>query len=276
MSIHRTASTSAFGIEPGLPTYRLRQARYHALAEDVARLAIQQHNHSGQPLDLLDVGCGDGVSMKYIEAQPGGEHVRFHGVDLFPRGMHRIYRPDRWRLHRADVELGLDDLGEGQYDVVICEQVLEHLHDCDTAVNELLRVLRPGGVLIVGVPIFACGAHLVRKHVVPKLDRWLNVKKVRGHVQAFSKRTFVNLLETTGRVQVEQVRGFRFISGGPLRPLEYCRWWWQLNRKLGAWFPSLCVEIQVLARKTATAAQAAGFEKPALSRPSTLQLSRAA
>jgi len=262
MSIHRTASTSAFGVEPGLPTYRLRQARYHAIGEDISRLAAEQQRRTGRPLDMLDVGCGDGISMRYIEVHPGSEHIQFHGVDLFPRGMHRIYKPDLWRLHRADLELGLHNVESNAYDVVVCEQVLEHLHDCDTAVAELVRVLRPGGLLVVGVPIFAFGAHLVRKHLVPRLDRWLGVKKIRGHVQAFSKRTFVKLLEATGELEVEGVRGFRFISGGPLRPLEYCRWWWQLNRRLGAIFPSLCVEMQVLARKKQRVARAAVPHEP--------------
>ena len=36
-----------------------------------------------------------------------------------------------------------------------------------------------------------------------------------------------------------------------MRPLEYYRWWWQLNRRLGRMLPSLCTEIQVLARKQA-------------------------
>ena len=32
-----TSKHLAFGVQPGFPPYSLRQARYHALAEDVAR-----------------------------------------------------------------------------------------------------------------------------------------------------------------------------------------------------------------------------------------------
>src|SRR5205085_3091969 len=144
---------------------------------------------------------------------------------------------------------GLPQLPSNAYDVVVCEQVLEHLQHCEDALAELVRVLRPSGLLVVGVPIFPFGLHLLRRHLVPRLDRWFKVKKVRGHVQAFSQRTFLQMLDDTGELEIEQVRGFRFISGGPLRPLEYCRWWWQLNRHLGRMLPSLCTEIQVLARK---------------------------
>lgn len=249
MSIQRTAKTTAFGVEAGQPTYRLRQARYQALGEDVATLAAEHYRQQRRPLDLLDVGCDTGIAMRYIEAHPGSEHVRYHGADLFPRGMDRVYKREQWRLNRLDLEQGLTGLPSNAYDVVVCEQVLEHLHRCDHALAELVRVLRPGGLLVIGVPIFPFGAHLVRRHVVPRLDRWLGVKKVRGHVQAFSQRSFLQMLAESGDVSVEQVRGFRFASGGPLRPLEYCRWWWQLNRRLGKLLPSLCTEIQVLARK---------------------------
>lgn len=262
MSTHRTASTSAFGVEAGLPTYRLRQARYHALGEDVASLAADHYRRHSQPLNLLDVGCDQGIAMRYIEAHRGGEHVRYHGADLFPRGMDRVYKRDQWQLKHVDLERGLIGFDSNAYDVVVCEQVLEHLQHCEEALAELVRVLRPGGLLIVGVPIFAFGAHLLRRHLVPRLDRWLGVKKVRGHVQAFSQRTFLQLLDATGELRIDQVRGFRFVSGGPLRPLEYCRWWWQLNRRLGRLFPSLCTEIQVLARKQPTTLSLADHRRP--------------
>lgn len=253
MSIERTARTSAFGVESGHPTYRLRQARYHALGEDLGRLAGEHHRRTGQSLHMLDVGCDQGIAMRYIEPHPGSEHVSYHGADLFPRGMERVYKQQQWKLNRVDLEQGLTGIASNRYDVVVCEQVLEHLQNCELAMSELVRVLRPGGLLVVGVPIFPLGAHLVRRHVVPHLDRWLGVKKVRGHVQAFSKRSFLQMLGNAGDLEVEQVRGFRFVSGGPLRPLEYCRWWWQVNRRLGRLAPSLCTEIQVLARKRSEA-----------------------
>lgn len=249
MSNQRTAKTCAFGVEPGYAPYRLRQARYQALGEDIATLAQQHRQKTRRPLELLDVGCGDGLTMRYVEPHSGAENVRYHGVDQFPQGTRNIYKVEEWRLRKVDLEQGMPQVESDRYDVVVCEQVLEHLHRCEDALNELVRVLRPGGLLFVGVPIFPHGVHLLRRNLVPRMDRLLKVKKVRGHVQAFSKATFCKLLESTGQLDIESVRGFRIISGGPLRSLEYCRWWWQLNRRIGAAVPSLCVEIQVLARK---------------------------
>jgi SAM-dependent methyltransferase len=253
MSNRRNFDSKAFGVEPGLPPYRLRQARYQALGVDVAALAAEHHRKTGRKLDLLDVGVGDGVSRRYIEVHPGAEHISYHGVDLFPGGMKDTYRCEEWRLEQVNLERGMPNVAASRYDVVICEQVLEHLHGCEHALDELIRVLRPGGTLIVGVPIFMHGVHLIRKHLVPTYDRLMGRKRKRGHVQAFSKRSFLQLIARTGQMEVSGVRGFRIVSGGILRGLEYRRWWWQLNRGIGAIVPSLCTEIQVVARKKAAA-----------------------
>jgi hypothetical protein len=89
---------------------------------------------------------------------------------------------------------------------------------------------------------------------VPLLDKIAQKKKPRGHVQAFSKRSFISTLKHNAGVSVLKSRGFRMFSGGLLRPLENQRWWWQWNRFLGRTVPSLCTEIQVLATKECKAA----------------------
>jgi SAM-dependent methyltransferase len=59
-------------------------------------------------------------------------------------------------LSRADVDLNVNiediNIGNGQYDVVVCNHVLEHVND-KAALSELRRVLKSDGVLIVTVPI---------------------------------------------------------------------------------------------------------------------------
>ena len=49
---------------------------------------------------------------------------------------------------------GYPEIPSGHYDVVVCEQVLEHLAALDIALATLVRVLRSGGRLVIGVPIF--------------------------------------------------------------------------------------------------------------------------
>jgi SAM-dependent methyltransferase len=237
----------AFGIEPNFEPYSLRQARYFELGLDLAAHAQHHFARTGRPLDLLDVGVWDGVCRRYIEAHSGGEHVRYSAADAYPHGEGFVYRHDDWIHHRCDLERGLPELPSESYDVVICEQVLEHLRRFEPTLRDLQRLARPGGLVVVGVPIFPLGLHLVRRHLVPITDRLFRVKKIRGHVQAFSRTTILRALRRScPQLNVERERGFRIISGGPILFLEHYRWWWRFNRRLGALVPFLCTEIQIV------------------------------
>lgn len=53
------------------------------------------------------------------------------------------------------VELDITQLafGTDRFDLILCNHVLEHVPDDATAMGELFRVLKPGGVAVVTVPI---------------------------------------------------------------------------------------------------------------------------
>lgn len=242
------ATPMAFGVDPTRrERYSLRQARYFEIGETVAQLLAQRPATAG-PLKLFDVGVWNGVSMRYLEQQPGAERIEYHGIDL--KLQPTVYSPKKWKsLQEGDLLGGFPHIPSEQFDVVICEQVLEHLPHVETAIATLCRVLKPGGTLIVGVPIFPQGVHLLRRHLVPVWDKIVGTKKTRGHLQAFSLGSFVSALKQNGNVAIQSSRGFRILSGGVLRPLENHRWWWQLGRFTGRLVPGLCTEIQVVAVK---------------------------
>lgn len=248
---------TAYGVEPNCrATYELRQSRYQALGEDVACEARRLKTEHGQATcRLLDVGTFDGVARRYIEANPGTDSIQYEAVDIFPYGHEFVYKHQDWKMHHIDLLGGMPSLPADTYDIVVCEQVLEHLTAVRPAIEDLVRVLKPGGLLIVGVPIFPEGLHMVRKHVVPVTDRVFKVKKIRGHVQAWSLRTFLREFRDLPNLQIQERRGFRIVSGGVLRPLEFTRAWWKLNRIIGKIVPSLCTEVQIKCRKTASVAQ---------------------
>lgn len=55
---------------------------------------------------------------------------------------------------RGDLTLDITaiELPDGQYDVIICHQVIEHVDD-KKALSELFRVLRPGGFVVLTTPV---------------------------------------------------------------------------------------------------------------------------
>lgn len=243
---------TAYGVEPNRRApYELRQARYMALAKDVAEEAASLYAQHGRRCSVLDVGVFNGVARRYIETHAGSQFIDYSAVDIFPRGREFVYKHQDWKLYHMNLLEGMPDLPSDCFDVVICEQVLEHLTDVQPAIRDLVRVLKPDGLLVVGVPIFLAGLHLLRQHVIPVADRLWGRKKTRAHVQAWSLRSFLRDFQRIADVSIQQQRGFRIVSGGLLRPLEFTRWWWKLNRAVGRLVPGLCVEVQILCRKPA-------------------------
>jgi SAM-dependent methyltransferase len=234
----------AFGVDPSRPhAYSLRQSRYEALAGDISRWAGAAATE-GRRLSLLDVGCDWGVLMRHLEAKPHFDSLALTAADVVDKASYKRERYERFVL--GDLAEGYPELAAEAFDVVVCEQVLEHLDDLDRALATLDRVLKPGGSLVLGVPVFLPPLHLIRKHVLPALLRLVPVRDLGTHHQAFSLHSFLREIRRLPHFELVQVRGFRVISGGLLAPLENYRWWWRLNRRIGEWIPAACIEIQAI------------------------------
>lgn len=57
-------------------------------------------------------------------------------------------------LAKVKMDIHQIPFGPGSFDVVLCNHVLEHVNDDIKAMNEMRRVLRPGGFAILQVPFF--------------------------------------------------------------------------------------------------------------------------
>ena len=244
----RRRPPQALIIDPRRPQpYRLRLARYAALAQDISDWAGAAARE-GRPLTVLDVGCGWGVLLRHLEDQPHFSNMTLSAADVTDTA---LYKTELYRDYFiGDLTGGYPQIGSDGYDVVVCEQVLEHLDALDRAMAALVRIVRPGGRLVIGVPIFFPPLHLARRYLVPRLAGVLRHPASASHQQAFSLYSFRRLLRKFPGVAIEEARGFRILSGGLLRPLENYRWWWQLNRRLGELVPALCIEVQFILRKT--------------------------
>ncbi|WP_051392754.1 class I SAM-dependent methyltransferase [Glycomyces arizonensis] len=92
-----------------------------------------------EPKRILDVGCGSGRYLSRLrEAFPGAEVI---GVDLSPGMLDALPKP----TVLADVcDLPFES---GSADAVLAMHMLYHVPDLQTALDELERVLAPGGTL---------------------------------------------------------------------------------------------------------------------------------
>jgi SAM-dependent methyltransferase len=118
------------------------------VAEDlVAKAALRPGER------VLDVGCGTGVVARMAALRVGAEGA-VAGLDVNP-GMLAVARSStpagtsiEW--HEASAEdMPLPD---GSFDVVLCQMSLQFVPDRQAALNEMERVLAPGGRLLLNVP----------------------------------------------------------------------------------------------------------------------------
>jgi 2-polyprenyl-6-hydroxyphenyl methylase/3-demethylubiquinone-9 3-methyltransferase len=91
---------------------------------------------------LVDIGCGAGVLAPHV-AHLGHTHV---GVDVVPESAQLARQRG---VHVLVADVGAIPLDDASADVVVAGEVLEHVHDLDRALTEAIRVLRPGGTLVI-------------------------------------------------------------------------------------------------------------------------------
>jgi len=90
---------------------------------------------------LLDVACGGGLMAAHLP--PGYRHV---GVDLTASAL-ALARAHGVETIRGDVTAL--PLAGGAADVVVAGEILEHVADVEGCVGEVVRVLAPGGTVVL-------------------------------------------------------------------------------------------------------------------------------
>ncbi|MBI3963196.1 MAG: methyltransferase domain-containing protein [Deinococcus sp.] len=100
---------------------------------------------------VLDCGCGDGFYL-HLLAQLG--KFRSVGVDCDPAALATAGRnlAGCGQVELIQAEATALPFPAASFDAAICSEVLEHISDDLAALQELHRVLRPGGQLLVTVP----------------------------------------------------------------------------------------------------------------------------
>lgn len=99
---------------------------------------------------LLEIGYGSGIFLPELARHAG----RIAGIDIHSESERVNGMLERLGLE-ADLREGtLFELPweEGAFDALVCLSVLEHLVELDAALDEFRRVLRPGGVAVLGFP----------------------------------------------------------------------------------------------------------------------------
>ncbi|WFB09735.1 class I SAM-dependent methyltransferase [Streptomyces sp. LX-29] len=156
------------------------------------------------PAVVLDVGCGDGSAAALALPLLAGHRVI--GVDwsqdALRRAAHRLPDVVRGELSGAGLPFAA-----GSVDAVLFSEVVEHLVEPDAALDELRRVLRPGGHLLLSTPNLAAwynralllaGVQPVFSEVSMRAVHGRPGREVVGHLRLFTSRALRGFLAASG------------------------------------------------------------------------------
>jgi len=145
------------------------------------------------PEQVLDLGCGAGSNTLSLfgPKQPGGG-PRVYGLDLSLRSVDVFRRRTGFPgVGGSGVALPLAD---GSVDLVVCNDVVEHVPETDLLVREIRRVLVPGGHLLLSTP---------------NLSAWFNrLAMLAGYQPAFSEVSYEKIFGRPGTDPVGHLRMF--------------------------------------------------------------------
>ncbi|MBD0328880.1 MAG: methyltransferase domain-containing protein [Thermoleophilia bacterium] len=130
-------------------------------AEDAYRRWILDAVGRAAPESLLDVGCHDGSWTSSVAEAAGSQLRRLCGVEIVEAAAEEA-RARGIDVTTADLNNPLP-YGDGRFDLVHANQVIEHVADLDSFVSEVRRVLAPGGRAVI------CTENLASWHNVAAL-----------------------------------------------------------------------------------------------------------
>ena len=163
---------------------------------------------------MLDVGCGEGRHIFGIMQQ--NPLMQCIGLDMDKKSLKKA--EEGYAYFKTLSQAGADFLIGSAYsiplpnnsvDIVICSEVLEHLHEYNDAINEIHRVLKPGGKFYASVPASW-----------PEKICWALSKDYQnqpgGHLRIFNQKSLIEEIK---------ISGFNFLSSEKFHSIHSPYWW---------------------------------------------------
>ena len=181
---------------------------------------------------VLDVGCANGIVLRSLP--PGLQRV---GLDISSVLLERV--------QKAGIETRLCDfdnnpfpLESDSFDLVLANDVIEHVLHTDHVLNEINRVLKPGGLLIISIPNVNQPISLIMQFLLD-LTPMFAARYRCTHYRDFTNRLFSRILSIHGLTILRRQGSFVF-------PFENNR----ISRSLAHIIPRWGCQILYLCKKT--------------------------
>ena len=155
---------------------------------------------------IFEAGCGNGSFAEVLT----GKGFELSGIDLSETGVsHARSKVPTGHFRIASVYDDFTQMFDTSFDAVVSLEVIEHLYDPRTLVENSYNSLRPGGIFVVSAPYHGWLKN-VAIAVSGKHDKHFNPLVEGGHIKFWSQKTLARLLQECN------FKNIRFVGAGRL------------------------------------------------------------
>jgi len=143
----------------------------------------------------LDIGCNTGELVHALRSS----NIEAYGVDISKNALLHARESVRGYLSQVDIDFEPLPFSEKQFDLVIAQQILQHLQRPGKLISETYRVLKPGGIAFIMTP------------TPPFEARWwwrtLRIQIDVEHINDHSRAVWIKTFELNGFRYIGHLRG---------------------------------------------------------------------
>lgn len=150
-----------------------------------------------KPKNILDVGCGTGETLSFLkDLYP---RAKLYGVDTSQKAINYSKKRGHKNIYKSNAnKLPFKD---GLFDIILFLDVLEHIKDDQSVIDEAKRVLKKGGTILITSP----GLSFI----------WSEHDTKQGHKRRYTRRA-IRKLAKTASLKDEFVSYFNFFLSPPI------------------------------------------------------------
>ena len=163
-----------------------------------------------KPEMILDIGCGDGKGVILIANCFNVDFYKIHGVDISDASLKACQ--NKFNVIKVDLEIDELPFRDDTFDLVNCNQVLEHLRNYRKVMNDAIMVTKKGGYILFGIPNLS---HLINRILLLFGLQPLCIAIDGPHIRGFTHKSFINLLRSFHQVEIVD------FTGTVMYPLPY-------------------------------------------------------